>query len=106
MIAVIESGNKQYIVREGDKILVEKLAGKDGSKVKLDRVLLVANGKDIAVGQPIVKKAKISAQLVQQEKGPKVVIFKFKRRKKYRRKIGHRQQFSRLQIDKIEMKSE
>ncbi len=103
MLAVIESGSKQYLVNEGDELLVEKLQGKEGGKVKVDRVLLVIDGKEVSVGQPEVKKAKITAKLLTQEKGPKITVFKFKRRKKMRRKIGHRQQMSRLQIEKIEL---
>lgn len=103
MLAVIETGSKQYTVKEGDELLVEKLDAKEGSKIKLDRVLLVEDGKKILVGQPIVKKVKVTAVLVAQEKGPKLIIFKYKKRKKYRRKIGHRQRYSRIKIEKIEL---
>lgn len=103
MLAVIETGNKQYTVKEGDELLVEKLQVKEGAKIKLDRVLLIEDGNKILVGQPLVKKAKVTAQLVAQEKGPKLIIFKYKRRKKYRRKIGHRQKYSKIKIEKIEV---
>jgi len=103
MIAVIESGSKQYTVNEGDELLVEKLEGKEGAKVKIDKVLLVANEKKISIGQPVVKSGKVTAKLIAQVKGPKLVIFKYKKRKKYRRKIGHRQQYSKIKIEKIEM---
>lgn len=105
MLAVIETGNRQYTVKQGDELLVEKLDAKQGTKIKLDRVLLVEDGKKTLIGQPVVKNAKVSAKLVAQEKGPKLVIFKYKRRKKYRRKIGHRQQYSRIKIEKIELQS-
>ena len=103
MFAVIESGNKQYMVKEGDELLVEKLNGKEGSKVKVDKVLLVEDGKKSLIGQPIVKKAKVTASMIGQEKGDKKIIFKYKKRKDYRRKIGHRQQYSRIKIEKIEI---
>lgn len=103
MLAVIETGNKQYTVKEGDELLVEKLQAEEGAKIKLDRVLLIEDGNKILVGQPLVKNAKVTAQLVAQEKGPKLIIFKYKRRKKYRRKIGHRQKYSKIKIEKIEV---
>ena len=102
MIAIIESGSKQYTVKEGDELLIEKLEGKEGSKVKIDKILLIADDKNIKVGQPTVKNGKVTAKLIAQEKGPKLIVFKYKRRKNYRRKIGHRQQYSRIKIEKIE----
>lgn len=103
MLAVIKTGGKQYTVKEGDELLVEKISAKDGTKVKLDGVLLISNEKTVTIGQPLVKKGKVNAKLLSQEKGPKLIIFKYKRRKKYRRKIGHRQQYSRIKIEKIEV---
>ena len=103
MLAVIETGSKQYTVKKGDELVVEKLDVEEGAEIRLDRVLLVEDGKKVLVGKPVVKKAKVTARLVAHQKGPKLIIFKYKRRKKYRRKIGHRQKYSRLRIEKIEM---
>lgn len=103
MLAVIETGSKQYTVKKGDELVVEKLDVEEGAKIELDRVLLVEDGKKIMVGRPVVKKARVTVRLVAQQKGPKLIIFKYKRRKKYRRKIGHRQKYSMIKIEKIEM---
>lgn len=100
MQAVIETGNKQYLVKEGDEILVEKL---DGEDITLDRVLLIVDGDKILVGTPTVENAKVKAKIVAQEKGPKKIIFKYRRREQYRRKIGYRHKFSRIRIEKIEV---
>lgn len=101
MQAVIESGNKQYIVKEGDEVLVEKLPKKEGDKINLEDVLLIIDGDKIIVGRPHVKGAKVTANLIAQEKGPKRVIFRYRRREQYKRKVGHRQKFTRIKIDKI-----
>lgn len=102
MQAVIETGNKQYLVKEGDEILVEKLEGEEGTPLTIERVLLVIDGDKVLVGKPTVSNAKVKAKLVAQEKGEKKIIFKYKRREQYKRKIGHRQKFSRVKIEKIE----
>ena len=103
MQAVVETGGKQYVVQKGDEILVEKLTGKEGSQITLSRVLLIVDGKKVSVGKPTVAKAKVKAKLLGEEKGDKKVIFKFKRRKGYRRKIGHRQKYTKIKIEKIEV---
>lgn len=103
MQAVIETGSKQYIVKEGDEIQIEKLQGEADAKIIIDRVLLVIDGDKILVGKPTVEGAKVSAKLVAQEKGPKKIIFKYRRREQYKRKIGHRQKFTRIKIEKIEI---
>lgn len=101
MYAVIKTGGRQYRVEEGATIRVEKLEGDQGKKVELTDVLLVADGEDVKIGAPLVKGAKVTAEIVAQEKGEKLVVFKFRRRKAYRRKTGHRQSYTALKITGI-----
>ena len=100
MYAVIKTGGKQYRVSEGQKVRVEKLSGAVGDKVTLGEVLLVG-GDSPKVGQPLVKGASVAAEIVGQDRGKKIVVFKFRRRKNYRRKTGHRQQYTELKITGI-----
>jgi large subunit ribosomal protein L21 len=97
MFAVIKTGGKQYRVAEGDRLRVEKLAGDVGAKITFDQVLLVS-GDSVKVGNPLVSGAKVSAEIVAQDRDKKVIVFKFRRRKNYRRKQGHRQPFTELKI--------
>lgn len=97
MFAVIQTGGKQYRVAEGDRLRVEKLAGDVGSKITFDKVLLVG-GESTKVGTPLVSGAKVSAEIVAQDRDKKVIVFKFRRRKNYRRKQGHRQPYTELKI--------
>ncbi len=101
MYAVIETGGRQYKVREGQFIEVEKLPQAVGEKVELDRVLLVADGKSVQVGQPVVEGAKVLATVAQQDRRRKVVVFKYRPKQRYRRTKGHRQSFTRLRVDQI-----
>ena len=101
MYAVIKTGGKQYRVAQGDKLRVEKLAGNVGDTVTLGEVLLVGAGDGVKVGTPVVSGAKVEAKIVAQDRGPKVIIFKFRRRKNYRRKTGHRQPFTALEITSV-----
>jgi large subunit ribosomal protein L21 len=101
MYAVIKTGGKQYRVEQGSTIRVEKLPGDKGSLVEIGEVLLVGDGESIKVGKPVVEGAKVSAEIVAQELGPKLIIFKFRRRKAYRKKNGHRQQYTALKITGI-----
>jgi len=101
MYAVIETGGKQYRVNKGDIIKVEKLAVDVGKKVDFDRVLLVGEGTDVKVGSPIVDGASVSGTVVEQDRHKKIIVFKMKRRKGYRRKQGHRQDYTGVLIDKI-----
>ena len=101
MFAVIKTGGKQYKVQKDDKLLVEKLEGKDGDKITLKEVLMVVDGKTSKVGEPLVKGATVEAKLVRQERGPKITVFKKKRRQNYRRKKGHRQDLTMIQITNI-----
>lgn len=100
MYAVIKTGGKQYRVATGDKIFVEKLPGNVGDAISLDQVLLLG-GDAIKLGKPLVAGAKVAAKILEHGRGEKVIIFKFRRRKNYRRKTGHRQPFTTLQITDI-----
>lgn len=104
MYAVIKTGGKQYRVAAGDKVKVEKLVGEVGSNVTIDQVLLVADGDKVTIGSPIVKGASVKATVVAHGRNDKVMIFKMRRRKHYRKTQGHRQQYTELQIDKIAAK--
>ncbi len=98
MYAVIKTGGKQYRVAQGDTVQVEKLPGKAGDSVTFDNVLLVAGGDAIKVGKPLVKGASVKGEIVAQERGKKIIVFKMRRRKNYRRKNGHRQPYTRIKI--------
>ena len=97
MFAVIETGSKQYMVKVGDRIRVEKLPYEVGSNIELDRVLLVG-GESVKVGSPVVEGAKVVAKVISHGRGRKIIGMKFKRRKNYRRKWGHRQWYTELEI--------
>ena len=101
MYAVIASGGKQYRVFQGDRVRVEKLDGAVGAKVVFDEVLMVGEGNEVKVGQPNVDGAKVEAEITDQNRARKVVVFKFKQRKKYRRKYGHRQPYTELKVTDI-----
>ncbi len=102
MYAVIETGGKQYRVNEGDIIRVEKLPAEVGSDIEFEKVLLVGSGEDVKVGMPLVDGAKVTGKVVEQDRGKKIVVFKMKRRKNYRRKQGHRQDYTGIRIDRID----
>lgn len=99
--AVIRTGGQQYRVSEGDTIRVDQLSGEPGSKIEFSEVLLVG-GDSPKIGKPLVAGAKVQAEIVSHGRGEKIVIFKFKRRKKYRRKNGHRQAFTAVRITSIQ----
>jgi large subunit ribosomal protein L21 len=101
MYAVIKTGGKQYRVAQGDRLRVEKLAGSVGDSVSFGEVLLVGAGDGVKVGTPTVGGAKVEAKIIAQDRAPKIIIFKFRRRKNYRRKTGHRQPFTALEITGI-----
>jgi large subunit ribosomal protein L21 len=101
MYAVVKTGGKQYRVSPGDSIEVEKLPFEVGEQIELDQVLLVANGSGTKIGRPVVDGAKVKATVTRQAKGRKVIIFKYRSSKRYRRKKGHRQHLTRLRIDEI-----
>ena len=101
MYAIIESGNKQYRVSEGDVLRIEKVEGKAGDRVEINDVLLVKKDEEVRIGTPFVSQAKIVGEIVERGKERKIIVFKFKRRKNYRRKKGHRQQYTDLRINQI-----
>jgi large subunit ribosomal protein L21 len=103
MFAVIKTGGKQYLVKEGDILSIEKLAGQVGEKIIFDQILLIGNNQKIKIGQPLVKDAKVEAEILEQGKGPKVKVIKFKRKVRYHRKKGHRQPFTKVKIVKISL---
>jgi large subunit ribosomal protein L21 len=99
--AVVKSGGRQYRAGVGDTILVERLSVEVGQQLELDEVLLLAGDEQVKIGQPNVNGAKVLATVVTQEKGPKIRIFKYHPRKRYRRRAGHRQHYTRLRVDEI-----
>lgn len=101
MYAVVTTGGKQYRVEAGSMLLVEKIVAEPGSSVTLDRVLLVGDGDNVTVGTPTVSGASVSATVLGEERGQKIVVFKFKQKVKYRRRTGHRQHLTRLRVDSI-----
>ena len=101
MYAVIRSGGKQYRVAPGQTIRLETLAGEVGSKVELGDVLLVENDGNIQVGSPVVANAKIEATVVENDRKKKILVFKKRRKKQYRRTHGHRQSYTAVRIDNI-----
>lgn len=103
MYAIIEAGGKQYRVSEGDLIDVERRSGEVGQAVNFQEVLLVGDQETIHVGKPVLAGARVVGTIAEQGKAAKIIVFKMKRRKKYRRKQGHRQLFTRVRIDQIEL---
>lgn len=103
MYAVIQTGGKQYRVAQGDDLMIEKLPGQVGDPVVFDKVLMTVDGEKVQVGNPYVVNAKVLGRLKRQDKQKKIVVFKFKRRKGFRRTKGHRQPFSLVNIEGIEV---
>ena len=101
MYAIVNSGGKQYKVEEGDILRVEKVLGDVGNKVEFERVLMVSDGENIHVGDPVLENTTVQGHILEQDKGKKIIVFKYKRRKRYRRKQGHRQMYTAVKIDKI-----
>ena len=101
MYAVIETGGKQYKVSEGDVVFIEKMDAAEGETVTFDKVLVVADGENVNVGAPTVAGATVTAKVEKQGKAKKIYVFKMKRKKNYRRKKGHRQPFTKVEISKI-----
>ena len=102
MHAIIETGGKQYKVAEGDTLFIEKLPVEAGDTVTFDKVLAVLDGDKATFGTPVVDGAKVTASVVKNGKGKKVIVFKYKPKKGYRRKQGHRQPYTKVTIGKIE----
>jgi large subunit ribosomal protein L21 len=103
MYAVIKTGGKQYKVSEGDLLKIEKIDGEAGSTVTFKEVLMVAGDSDVRIGRPFVEGAAVVGEIMANAKGPKITIFKMKRRKGFRKKTGHRQSLTCLKIKEISM---
>ena len=101
MYAVIETGGKQYKVEVGQTVDVERLEANVGDTIQMDRVLMVTDGETVQVGQPVLDSARVAATVVEQGKGEKVIVFKYRAKQRYRRKNGHRQEYTRLLINEI-----
>ncbi len=101
MYAIIETGGKQYRVQEGDTLFIEKLDVQAGDTVEFDKVLAVSGDNGLTVGTPVVAGAKVSAEVLKNGKGKKVIVFKYKSKKDYRKKQGHRQPYTQVQIKSI-----
>jgi large subunit ribosomal protein L21 len=101
MYAVIESGGKQYRVQPGDTVVLEKLPGDRGDKVEFDKVLLISTDDAVAVGRPVVEGAKVTGAIVKQDRGEKLTVYKFKRRKNERKRNGHRQSYTAVMIENV-----
>lgn len=102
MYAVIQTGGKQYKVAEGEILKVEKLAGVAGDKLTLDQVLMVKDENGIKIGAPLLQDARITVEVIEQGRAKKIIVYKYKKRKNYRRKQGHRQSYTKIKIEKIE----
>ena len=98
MQAVIKTGGKQYRVSEGDKLNVETIAADPGGDIEFSEVLLLADGDEVEIGTPLVAGARVTAKVLEHGRGDKIRVIKFKRRKKYRRQMGHRQNYTRVEI--------
>lgn len=101
MYAVIETGGKQYKVQEGEVISIEKLNMPEGESVLFEKVLAVSTDKGLEVGMPYIKGAVVNAKIIAQGKDKKIIVFKYKAKKNYKRKQGHRQLYTKVQIEKI-----
>jgi len=104
MYAVVNSGGKQYKVQKGEVLKVEKISGDVGSSVTFDRVLMLSDGENVSIGQPVLDSVSVEGHIVEQGKAKKIIVFKYKRRKRFRRKNGHRQEFTAVLIDSIKAK--
>ncbi len=102
MYAIIETGGKQYKVQEGDVLYIEKLEAGEGEAVTFDRVLAVSGANGLVVGAPVVSGASVSGKVEKHGKGKKIIVYKYKAKKNYRRKQGHRQPYTKVVIEKIQ----
>ena len=103
MYAVVKTGGKQYRVQEGQTVRIEKIDGEIGKSIQLGNVLMFSDDENVSVGQPTLDNVTVNAHIVAQDKSRKIIVFKYKRRKWYRRKQGHRQPFTAIKIDSIEL---
>ncbi|MBW1695016.1 MAG: 50S ribosomal protein L21 [Deltaproteobacteria bacterium] len=102
MYAIVNTGGKQYKVSQGDILRVEKIPGEIGSPVSFDKVLMFSDGENVNIGQPVLDNVAVKGHIMEQGKAKKIIVFKYKRRKRYRRKRGHRQPYTAIKIDSIE----
>ncbi len=102
MYAIVNTGGKQYKIQQGDVLRVEKIPGEVGSPVSFDKVLMFSDGENVNIGRPVLDNVAVRGCIVEQGKNKKIIVFKYKRRKRYRRKLGHRQQYTAIKIDSIE----
>ena len=102
MYAIIQTGGKQYRVSEGDVVSIEKLTAAEGEEVVFDQVLTVVSDSDNKIGKPVVEGAKVTAKVVEHGKGKKILVFKYKAKSNYRKRQGHRQPYTKVEISKIE----
>jgi len=100
-LAVIKTGGKQYLVKEGDKLKISKLSAKEGDEIIFDEVLLVSD-KETEIGTPLIEGAKVSAKVLKQGRGKKIIVFHYHSKTRYRKKAGHRQHFTEIEIKNIE----
>jgi large subunit ribosomal protein L21 len=101
MLAVIKTGGKQYKVKVGDRIKIEKIEGKEGGKIAFKEILFLGSEKDIKIGTPLVKGAKVEGKIIKTAKGKKIVGIKHKAKKRYKVKFGHRQSFTEVEITSV-----
>ena len=106
MYAVVNSGGKQYKVQQGQILRVEKIPGDVGNPVTFKRVLMFSDGENVSIGQPELEDMAVEGHIVEQGKAKKIIVFKYKKRKRYRRKKGHRQEFTAVMIDGIKSKAQ
>ena len=105
MLAVIKTGGKQYLVEPGDKIKIEKIDKEPSKEISFSEVLLLEKDKKLEIGTPFLKGAKVKAKVLEQDKHKKVIIFKYKPKKRYKKKTGHRQPYTLIEIKSIETKT-
>ncbi len=101
MLAVIKTGGKQYLTKPGQKIKIEKIEGKEGKEITFKEVLLLEKNKKLEIGTPLIKGAKVIGKILSQGKGKKVIVFKYRPKTRYKKKAGHRQLFTEIEIIKI-----
>ena len=104
MYAIVESGGRQYRAEVGNSFVTEKLAHEVGEQIELENVLLLADGEEVKIGQPTVEGVTVKATVVEQFRGKKIFVWKYKPKKRYRRRQGHRQYYTRVRVDEIAVK--